>query len=53
MAREKVRRVKEGELLTLMKIPYFRLYHEISPVSIYGGVCGGNDSRKRCVLSLE
>ena len=26
---------------------------EISPVSIYGEVYGGKDSRKRCVLSLE
>jgi len=26
---------------------------EISPVSIYGGVYGGKDLRKRCVLSLE
>jgi len=25
----------------------------ISPVSIYGGVYGGKDLRKRCVLSLE
>ena len=25
----------------------------ISPVSIYGEVYGGKDSRKRCVLSLE
>ena len=24
--------------------------HEISQVSIYGGVCGGKDLRKRCVL---
>jgi len=26
---------------------------EISPVSIYGEVCGGKDLRKRCVLSIE
>jgi len=26
---------------------------EISLVSIYGEVYGGNDLRKRCVLSLE
>jgi len=26
---------------------------EISPVSIHGGVYGGKDLRKRCVLSLE